>query len=819
MMLITSGAGRQRRTTQEVVQMSSSRVVLLSIVIASFALGGRASAATELLGLRTAVKPGATTLFLRFRDPVQYTPNWIDSRTFTLDVIGVSSNLSHDSQAVRSPLVDSYRIINYEGVDSKPHVRLEIVLKAEASIDAKQQKPGEVAVTIQQTPAESAAPGEAVPLNPKRGTAIQAVQVAKLEGTNTLEVQIAGNGSLDYRMMQLTNPQRLVVDIPNALNRIRQKELPVNTPPLQAVRIAQLSREPLVSRVVLDLDSKSPYQVRKEANSVVVSLEQPAGASAANNSATGMLVATDQARKVGKPMLQTQTAAQAPEASPIRLAAFNVTEPRPAAPRSAPAALQAEPEASEVNDPISPLPEVAPMRNVTPQATDSSTLLAQAAAPAVTAAPQAGAATPPRPTYTGEPISVNLKDVDLKDFFRLIHEISGLNIVLDPSVSGAVTIVLDEVPWDQAMEIVMRNNGLGKEVEGNVVRIAKLSTLEAEEKQRQALTVATQAAQPTVTTTRTLSYAKAADLVPTIKRFLTPRGDVIPDVRTNTLIIMDLPGVIPQVDRLIRSLDVKSLQVEIEARVVSASRSFARDIGTQLAASGLTGNVTLGGTGLVGTSPINRGITPPLFIGSPSSGTGFANLAQPFATNFPAQGATSGFSFLLTGGSTFALDAIITAAESRGVGKLLSRPKIITQNNVEATVKQGVRIPIQTTINNTVSVQYIDVVLRLTVTPQITAEGTIFLKTDIENTSIDPGIATTPGQFGLDTQSANTSVLVTNGGTVFFGGVVQNINRVSEQQVPLLGSVPLVGNLFKRKQTTSTTNELLFFITPKIVQS
>ena len=173
----------------------------------------------------------------------------------------------------------------------------------------------------------------------------------------------------------------------------------------------------------------------------------------------------------------------------------------------------------------------------------------------------------------------------------------------------------------------------------------------------------------------------------------------------------------------------------------------------------------------------------------------------------------------MTKGSNFALDAIITAAESRGIGKLLSRPKIITQNNVEATVKQGVKIPIQTTINNTVSIQYVDVVLRLTVTPQITAEGTIFLKTDIENTSIDPGIATTPGQFGLDTQSAQTSVLVSNGGTVFFGGVVQTINRVSEQQVPLLGSVPLIGNMFKHKSTTSTTNELLFFITPRIVQS
>jgi len=257
---------------------------------------------------------------------------------------------------------------------------------------------------------------------------------------------------------------------------------------------------------------------------------------------------------------------------------------------------------------------------------------------------------------------------------------------------------------------------------------------------------------------------------------------------------------------------------------VAASRSFARDIGTQLAASGASGNIVLGGTGLVGESSIIRGTVPPLFIGTPPEPPKpgelpvFANVVQPLVSNFPAVGATSGTSFILTAGR-FALDSIITAAESRGIGKLLSRPKVITQNNVEATVKQGVRIPLQTTINNTISIQFIDVVLRLTVTPQITAEGTIFLKTDVENTTIDPGIARINGVPALDTQQATTEVLVSNGGTVFFGGVIATQNNLTESQVPLLGSIPLVGNLFKRKSTSTTTNELLFFITPRIVPS
>ncbi|MCH7664189.1 MAG: hypothetical protein IH859_10025 [Chloroflexi bacterium] len=196
---------------------------------------------------------------------------------------------------------------------------------------------------------------------------------------------------------------------------------------------------------------------------------------------------------------------------------------------------------------------------------------------------QAGQAAAPS-AYEGEPISLNFKDVDLKDFFRFMHEISGLNFVLDPNVSGVVTIVLDEVPWDQAMAIVMRNNSLDSAVEGNVVRIATLATLLREEEQQRDLALAIEEAQPRVTVTRTLSYSRAGDMIATLKRFLSSRGDVIADLRTNTLIITDIQDVITRMDPLIKILDQKSQQVEIEARVVAASRSFARDIGSQLAA-------------------------------------------------------------------------------------------------------------------------------------------------------------------------------------------------------------------------------------------
>ena len=199
---------------------------------------------------------------------------------------------------------------------------------------------------------------------------------------------------------------------------------------------------------------------------------------------------------------------------------------------------------------------------------------------------------------------MNLKDVDLKDFFRLIHEISGLNVVLDPSVKGTVTLVLDEVPWDQALDIVLRNNGLTQEIDGNVLRIATQDTLKHEADQRRDLAKAQSDAIETVTVTRVLSYAKAdIPMVTMIKKFLTPRGDVYADPRSNTLIIRDIPSSIPKIDNLLRQLDRKSQQVEIDARVVQASRTFARELGTQFGFStptGATGNTAFGG--LVGAT-------------------------------------------------------------------------------------------------------------------------------------------------------------------------------------------------------------------------
>jgi type IV pilus assembly protein PilQ len=420
------------------------------------------------------------------------------------------------------------------------------------------------------------------------------------------------------------------------------------------------------------------------------------------------------------------------------------------------------------------------------------------------------------PKYTGEPISVNLKDVDLKDFFRLVHEISGLNVVLDPDVHGSLTIVLDDVPWDQALDIVLKNNSLSRQLDGNVLRIATMDTLRREADGRRAQQEAESMAVERVTVTRFLSYAHSKDVVSTIKKFLSSRGDIVSDDRTNAVIISDIPGTIPGVDRLIQQLDRKTQEVEIEARVISATRSFARDIGTQLGIGWGNGPSAVGGASAVGTSPIIIGNTPaPTYI---VQGTGNA-VQIPLFSNLGVTGPTSGLSFV-NATNAIRIDAILTMAESRGLLKILSRPRVVTQNNIQAIVKQGIRIPVESaaTLGAPATITYVDAFLKLTVTPQITVENTIFLNVDVENTTPDFGRELF-GNPTLITQQATTQVLVTDGGTVVIGGVIQSNNSVNIAQVPLLGSIPWLGNLFKHQTVNSSNQELIFFITPRVIET
>jgi type IV pilus assembly protein PilQ len=384
-------------------------------------------------------------------------------------------------------------------------------------------------------------------------------------------------------------------------------------------------------------------------------------------------------------------------------------------------------------------------------------------------------------------------------------------------VHGNLTIVLDDVPWDQALDIVLKNNDLSRQLDGNVLRIATVDTLKKEAENRRAQIDAEALAVDKISITRFLSYAHAKDVLLPVRKFLSQRGDVVADERTNSLIVSDIPAVLPQIDRIIQQLDRKTQEVEIEARVVAATRSFARDIGVQLGLGWGNGTTGLGGVQGVGTSPIIVGPqVNPLYpvIGTPTTGT-----QVPLFSNLGATGPTSGLQFI-NATNNMRIDLILTMAESRGLLKILSRPRIVTQNNIQAVVKQGVKVPIVTTaqLGGPPTTTYVDAFLRLTVTPQITSEGTIFLNVDVENTLPDFG-NTVGGNPTLITQQATTQVLVTDGGTVVIGGVIQTNNSLSTSQVPLLGDIPYLGNLFKHRTIKTSDQELIFFITPRIIQT
>jgi len=685
-----------------------------------------------------------------------------------------------------------------------------------------------------------------------------------VHGEDGISLEITARGAVTPKLSTLSSPARVVIDLPNTVTLTDQRHVEVESDGVKDVRVGMNGQTPPSTRVVVDLDKACKFELVPGAdNKIVVKLHTSAVAAktaakpsetvtaavpkavpAASPFGAKLVTASAVVEKKGvaanvPAMAPTpapkavETAASKPATDSAKPATDYVfvepsyqakddakTDGKPAA---EPAERATEAAARFADKPASELMTSNTSASMQPQAAQAASTAIQPAINLAAEQKTQMSQTPATsgPKYTGEPISVNLKDVDLKDFFRLIHEISGLNVVLDPNVHGTLTIVLDDVPWDQALDIVLKNNDLARELEGNVLRIATVETLKKEADGRRAQQESEALAVEKVTVTRFLSYAHSKDVVPTIKKFLSQRGDVISDDRTNAVIISDIPSVIPALDRLLTQLDRKTQEVEIEARVVAATRSFARDIGTQFGFGWGNGHSAIGGAQSVGSSPTTvSGLTPGyITTGGSSSGGSTSGSTIPLFSNLPVTSPNSGLSFV-NASNNVRIDAVLSMAESRGLLKILSRPRVVTQNNIQALVRQGVRVPIvtQAQLGGPPTVTYVDAFLRLTVVPQITSEGTIFLNVDVENTTPDFG-RTVQGNPTLITQQATTQVLVTDGGTVVIGGVIQTNNSVNISQVPLLGDVPILGNLFKHRTVSTSNQELIFFITPRIIQT
>jgi type IV pilus assembly protein PilQ len=650
-------------------------------------------------------------------------------------------------------------------------------------------------------------------------TPSQLDRVNVVRGTDDIRVEMSSKGTLTPKLSMLDSPARVVVDLPETVMATGQTRIDVGAAGVKDVRIGVDGQTHPTTRIVIDLDKACAYELTPgAAGKLVLTLHANAVAKAAPATTTVAAQPTPKSETPATEPVAKNSASpkdyvfvepsyQAKSQDPSELKKDEADRPTVRAQEAA--ARFSDKTAAELL-PVSAHAAQAqnPTNGITPAVNLAAEQKAQAGQqPAVTG-----------PKYTGEPISVNLKDVDLKDFFRLIHEISGLNVVLDPNVHGTLTVVLDDVPWDQALDIVLKNNDLARELEGNVLRIATVETLKHEADSRRAQIESEALAVEKVSVTRFLSYAKARDVIVTVKKFLSQRGDVVADDRTNAVIINDIPKTIPTIDRLLTQLDRKTQEVEIEARVVAATRQFARDIGTQLGFGWGNGHSAIGGNQAVGSSPTTVGGLTPGYITVPGSGSASGSTI-PLFSNLGSTAPSSGLSFV-SASNTVRIDAVLSLAESRGLLKVLSRPRVVTQNNIQALVKQGVRVPIvtQAQLGGPPTVTYIDAFLRLTVTPQITSENTIFLNVDVENTTPNFG-QEVQGNPELITQQATTQVLVTDGGTVVIGGVIQTQNSINISQVPLLGNIPILGNLFKHTQVNTSNQELIFFITPRIIQT
>jgi type IV pilus assembly protein PilQ len=415
--------------------------------------------------------------------------------------------------------------------------------------------------------------------------------------------------------------------------------------------------------------------------------------------------------------------------------------------------------------------------------------------------------------YIGDPMSFNFHNADLRDVIKIIAKIAGKNIVLAPGISGRVTSQLDEVPWDQALDLFLKINGLDYIEEGNILRIGRVEELALEAEQRRKLREARTNEAELSIITRTLSFTKVAKVAPLLKRQLSRRGGIIMDDRSNTLIISEVPSRIEVLDKLIDTIDVPNPQVSIEARVVESRTTVFESFGIQWGYNFISDAAYGNQTTLKFPNSVNL------------RGNQFTSLASPlvgplggYAVNLPADGASAGTVFSIGNVvDTVRLDFALSSAQSKGLAKIISSPKTTTQNNMEASIMQGKMIPVQIIQNNTITIQYRPAVLELKVTPQITAEGTVIMTLSIDNNSADFANLVN-GIPPITTQSIETTVMVDDGGTVVIGGLYLIDQSSTKENVPFLSKIPILGNLFRSQTKRGEQREVLIFITPRIVK-
>jgi type IV pilus assembly protein PilQ len=573
-----------------------------------------------------------------------------------------------------------------------------------------------------------------------------------------VDVVVGAEGPVGSPNVFTIKDSRLVIDFPDALSAVKASvvKAEANTLVTQA-RVGQ-HRDPQKVRVVLDLKKAVAYTITPHESGVAVRL-------------------TTAASSAPKPTDAPQGAPAPAEVAPAAGGATVTAPAAPVEPRPSPEPVAAAPSA-EADQALALSPQFV----------------------------NAGPRTIGDTGFTGQKISLDFQDAEVSNVLRLIADVSDLNLVVGDEVKGKTTLKLFNVPWDQALDIILKSKGLGQVREGNIIRIDSNSNIAKQQDEAAKAKDAQTKAEDLKTAIIPINYAKAADLSTTLKKNLSSRGELTVNEPTNSLIAKDVERVIKDIQQLIKLLDLPNPQVLIETRIVQANTNFARDLGVQWGAS------------FKETSGVNQ-------FGLNAGATGGINAQAPaFAVNLPATGAAGpvgniGFQFgRLTGVNPVNLDLRVSAGEALGETKLISSPRIVTMDNKEALIQQGDSIPYETVSDRGTQTQFVDATLNLTVTPHITPNGSVIMKIKATKNAIGSFTSTRTGAPSISKREASTEVMVQDGETTVIGGIFETSKTESVTGVPWIYRVPVIGWFFKRESVSTTNQELLIFITPTIVK-
>lgn len=687
------------------------------------------------------------------------------------------------------------------------------------------------------------------------GPALQSIDVQPLSNERTqLTLHLSGPAPQPLSFT-IDNPARIAIDLPDTALALPSRRIDVQSGGLDSILAAEGKSR---SRLVLSLDRMMPYDIVRQGNEIVVTV----GASSSMSAPQTTQPSNDVAMSGGGAVAAASASEAAPAAGweirsidfrrgsdgsgrvivhlsdphiPINLQQVGNQIVADFTNASVPAEFVRRYDATDFGTPVTDF-DVTNSSHGSRIAIDATGEYDQLAYQSddeyvIELQPlKKGEAAAQKPKYTGERLTLNFQDIAVRAVLQLLADASGQNIVVSDSVSGSVTLRLQNVPWDQALAIILQTKGLGDRKEGNVILVAPQAELAAREKAELAAQNSVQQLEPLRSEYLQINYAKAADLASLIKTqsnsLLSKRGNVAVDDRTNTLLLQDTPENLEQINRLVARLDVPVRQVEIEARVVLVNDDFERQLGATL---GLTDVQAYGSRGLVTTTGTSAGtdqIMSSAIANDTANGGPFpvslptgTNAANRYNVNLPV-GTPDGSIAVGILSASHLIDLEISAAEAETEAKDISSPRVITANQKQATIMQGVEIPYQQSASSgATSISFKNAVLQLQVTPQITPDNRIILDLDVRDDEVGQVVVESGGVNvpAIDTREVTTQVLVNDGQTVVLGGILTTQQGTTTNKVPLLGDIPLLGNLFKNTDKTNKKDELLIFVTPKIV--